>query len=62
MAEGPIVNEINNVEESVKMRWLRYSQKVLAEFSKYGEEVDLLTFFQLVSENRFPFSNITFQI
>ena len=35
---------------------------VLHKLSEYGLETDLLAFFQLVCENRFPFSNIAFQL
>ena len=35
---------------------------VLHNLSEYGLETDLLAFFQLVCENRFPFSNIAFQL
>ena len=35
---------------------------VLHKLSEYGLETDLLAFFELVCENRFPFSNIAFQL
>ena len=62
VAEGPISNEINNAEGSVENEMAKMLPKILDEFSKYGMENDLLTFFHLVSENRFPFSNIAFML
>ena len=35
---------------------------VLNELSEYGLETDLLAFFQLVCKNRFPFSNVAYQL
>ena len=56
----PTINDISNDEGSIENEMADMLPSVLNEFSKHGLETDLLSFFQLVSENRFPFSNIAF--
>ena len=62
VAEALSTNDSNCEEKSIENEMENMLPNVLNEFSKHGLESDLLTFFQLVCENRFPFSNIAFQL
>ena len=62
LAEGPIAYEISKVEESTENKMAKMLPNVLDKFSKYGLETHLLTFFQLVSANRFPLLEYSIQL
>ena len=55
-------NDLETSYESIENEMTNMLPNVLDELSEYGLETDLLVFFQLVCENRFPFSNIAFQL
>ena len=55
-------NNLETSNESIENEMTNMLPKVLNELSEYGLETDLQAFLQLVCENRFPFSNIAFQL
>ena len=55
-------NNLETLNESIENEMTNMLPNVLNELSEYGLETDLPAFLQLVCENRFPFSNIAFQL
>ena len=55
-------NNLETSNESIKNEMTNMLPNVFNELSEYGLETDLPAILQLVCENRFPFSNIAFQL